>query len=178
MRKILMAAIVVLGTLSTAFAQDEKNLPELPPPPSAKQQEVPVARGPVDAATCKAPMKWGEDRCYTGKACPMKDGSQGYQAYKDGQLGCSRHPPQYTAEMREQIAGDPSMAEAICKKVSGWWSMDRCFTGKKCDRRDGSKGYEAMKDGVLGCSQFGPQKGLPQQQTGPRRQNMKTGHAI
>lgn len=170
MRKLILIAAILCAPFTMAVAQEQK-APQATEQQAEKPADKPaVVQQSAEMQCTSAKQTWSNDRCYTGKRCEMKDGSQGYEARKDNVLGCSRLGPLYTKEL-QQAMQEPGATEQACAKTSGWWSIDRCFSGKTCVRNDGSQGFQAIKDGVLGCSEFGPKNGLPKQQQ--QRSNTK-----
>lgn len=123
-----------------------------------------------DEQSCKAlggSNQWVADRCFTGKSCPLKNKLQGWEAYKDGQKGCSRTSPELVRLLHEDLQ-DPEKLKKWCTTNGGFFSFDRCFTGESCPYTGGKTGSVAISEGKVGCSEFGPRpKGQPKLR--PRR---------
>lgn len=123
---------------------------------SVTAQEAPDVAEATEE-TCTGPGKrWVVDRCFTGRRCQMQNPpGTGWEATMGTKLGCSRLGPDQLA-MREQFR-DPTFAQQQCEGSGNFWSMDRCFANpvQRCPYQ-GKQGWLAVKDGVVGCSEYGP----------------------
>src|SRR3569832_806131 len=142
MRNILFAAMVALLVPTAALAQ------------SAQKESI------TTEAQCSAKgFHWQSDRCFTGKPCELKpDGRAGDEAIKDGVRGCSRTRYFAKDEDRKNAESfkDPDVLAEACRHQPGYtWILGLCYTGKTCTRQDGKQGREAIKEGVLGCAEYG-----------------------